>query len=56
MSVSKQPLTTECMIRSGTNSPPAENTDLIPLLADYNISPRGYHPPSCQCFGTDMVY
>jgi hypothetical protein len=20
------------------------------------ISPRGYHPPSSKCFGTDMVY
>ena len=22
----------------------------------WTISPRGYHQPSSQCFGTDMVY
>jgi len=22
----------------------------------WTISPRGYHPPSSQCFGSDMVY
>jgi len=24
-------------------------------LCWWTISPRGYHPPSSQCFGTDMV-
>ena len=25
-------------------------------LCWWTISPRGYHPPSIQCFDTDMVY
>jgi len=25
-------------------------------LCWWTISPRGYHPPSSQCVGTDMVY
>jgi len=25
-------------------------------LCRWTISPRGYHPPSSQCFSTDMVY
>jgi len=26
------------------------------FLCWWTISPRGYHPPSNQCFDTDMVY
>jgi len=22
----------------------------------WTISPRRYHPPRCQCFGTDRIY
>jgi len=32
---------------------------LIPLgryICWWSSSPWGYHPPSSQCFGTDMVY
>ena len=25
-------------------------------LCGWTFSPRGYHPPSGQCFGTDMIY
>jgi len=36
------------------------STFLLLLLGRYlcwwTISPRGYHPPSNQCFGTHMIY
>ena len=33
-----------------------ENKDCGSYLCWLTISSRGYHPPSCQCFVTDMVY
>jgi len=36
------------------------NTRVLLSLGRYlcwwTINPRGYHPPSSQCFGTDVVY
>ena len=31
-------------------------TVFINVLISIYVSPRGYHPPCSQCFGTDMVY
>jgi hypothetical protein len=29
---------------------------LVRFLCWWTVSPRGFHPPSSQCFGNDMVY
>ena len=35
---------------------PLNHKVYIVLLYMFTISPRGYHPPSSQCFDTDMAY